>query len=97
MKKDSQCSDADPGHLTAEGGARQGTLIAKSRALAGALSPAKDSQSPRGLCLRSWPRLCQHHSLRSPPFAGTPAEQGGSLICLSEMEAFGDRRLGEMR
>ena len=50
MKKDSQCSDADPRHLTAEGKAQQGTLTAKSRALAGALSPAKDAHCPPVLC-----------------------------------------------
>ena len=50
MKKDSQCSDADPGHLTAEGGARQGTLTVKSRALAGAVSPAKDAHCPPVVC-----------------------------------------------
>ena len=50
MKKDSQCSDADPRHLTAEGRAQQGKLTAKSRALAGALSPAKDAHCPPVLC-----------------------------------------------
>lgn len=50
MKRDSQCSDADPGHLTAEGRARQGKLTAKSRALAGALSLAKDAHCAPMVC-----------------------------------------------